>query len=210
MKIAVIGATGRTGKQFVLQALEKGHQVTVLVRSPNKLEIEHAQLRVIVGDVLNITDAHSIVNGQDAVFIALGAAGKSTIRADGTEQIVKAMVELGEGPHLVVVSSLGVDESRAQMSFLVRMVIPFILRDALADHLKQERHVRQSGLPWTILRPTALGDGLATGRVTATLPPQHVKAQPPVSRADVAAFALSVLENHSHLQQAVTLTASTD
>lgn len=40
LKILVFGATGRTGKEVVKQALEKGHHVTAVVRTPEKVDIQ--------------------------------------------------------------------------------------------------------------------------------------------------------------------------
>ena len=39
-KLVVFGATGRTGREVVKQALEKGHHVTAVVRTPEKLNIQ--------------------------------------------------------------------------------------------------------------------------------------------------------------------------
>lgn len=47
MKLAVLGATGPSGQEIVKDALERGHQVVALVRSPEKLcEIKHENLQV--------------------------------------------------------------------------------------------------------------------------------------------------------------------
>lgn len=209
MKIAVIGATGGTGKPFIMQALEHQHHVTALARSPQKLDIQHPQLEVIAGDALQPEDVRRVVTGQDAVLCALGsgnATGKVTTRQDGTRHIIEALAAAGEQPHLVVISSLAVGDSKAQVSFMVRSMIAVILRNPLADHEAQEALVMHSALPWTIIRPTALGDGPLTGQVRATLPPQPVESRPPIARADVAYFALNVMETRGYLQQAVTLT----
>ena len=40
LKLVVFGATGRTGREVVKQALEKGHHVTAVVRTPEKLTIQ--------------------------------------------------------------------------------------------------------------------------------------------------------------------------
>ena len=40
LKMVVFGATGRTGKEVVKQALEKGHHVTAVVRTPEKVDIQ--------------------------------------------------------------------------------------------------------------------------------------------------------------------------
>ena len=72
MKIIIFGATGGTGQALVKQALEKGHMITVFVRNPEKVEIKHANLAVIKGDVLDATSVKGAVVGHDAVLVALG------------------------------------------------------------------------------------------------------------------------------------------
>src|SRR5712691_1620443 len=52
-RVLIVGATGGTGQQLVTQALERGYAVTALVRDPSRLQIDHAQLTVIQGDVLD-------------------------------------------------------------------------------------------------------------------------------------------------------------
>ena len=51
MKLLVLGATGGTGKHIVSQALEAGHEVTVLARDRAKAGPEQPRLRVVEGDV---------------------------------------------------------------------------------------------------------------------------------------------------------------
>jgi putative NADH-flavin reductase len=46
MKIAVLGATGGTGVEFVKEALSADHEVVAVVRSPSKLKIQHERLKV--------------------------------------------------------------------------------------------------------------------------------------------------------------------
>jgi len=68
MKIAVFGATGPTGQQLVKQALQKGHNITVLARNPSKIAIENKNLTVIKGNALSYEDVEKTVKGQDAVL----------------------------------------------------------------------------------------------------------------------------------------------
>jgi FlaA1/EpsC-like NDP-sugar epimerase len=72
MRLLVIGATGGTGRELVQQALAHGHQVTAFVRDPARLQIEHANLRVAKGDVLDYATVEAAMRGQDAVVSALG------------------------------------------------------------------------------------------------------------------------------------------
>src|SRR5712691_3765930 len=63
MRLLIVGATGGTGRQLIAQALERGHAVTALVRNPAKLQIEHPQLKVIPGDVLDYGSVDAAVRG---------------------------------------------------------------------------------------------------------------------------------------------------
>src|SRR6185503_1776314 len=71
MRVLVVGATGGTGRQLVQHALEQGHQVTAFVRNPARLGIEHENLRIVKGDVLDYASVESAMRGQSAVLCAL-------------------------------------------------------------------------------------------------------------------------------------------
>jgi putative NADH-flavin reductase len=49
MRILIFGATGRTGRELVSQALRRGHDVSAFVRNPGKLTVVDARLRVVQG-----------------------------------------------------------------------------------------------------------------------------------------------------------------
>lgn len=53
MKLAIFGATGKTGIEIVRQAIEKGHAVTAFVRDSSRLAIKHEHLSTIAGDVFD-------------------------------------------------------------------------------------------------------------------------------------------------------------
>jgi putative NADH-flavin reductase len=72
VKLLVVGATGGTGSRLVQQALQQGHLVTAFARDPAKMQVTHANLRVVRGDVLQPDTVDTAVAGQDAVLSALG------------------------------------------------------------------------------------------------------------------------------------------
>ncbi len=72
MKIAIFGGSGRTGQHLVKQALEKGHQVVVLARNPDKLTINHPNLTIIQGDVKDINAVQQTIADVKAVLSVLG------------------------------------------------------------------------------------------------------------------------------------------
>nr|XP_055167723.1 flavin reductase (NADPH) isoform X2 [Nyctereutes procyonoides] len=78
-KIAIFGATGRTGLTTLAQAVQAGYEVTVLVRDASRLPPEGPQpAHVVVGDVLNAANVDKTVAGQDAVIILLGTRNDLT------------------------------------------------------------------------------------------------------------------------------------
>ena len=165
MKLLVFGSTGGTGRELVAQALDQGHSVSAYARDPAKIkDLQHSSLKVVRGDVLDLPAVEDAVAGQEAIFSTIGAgAGRTTLRQEGTRNIVEAMQRKGV-KRLISLSSLGVGESRANLPFFTRyIVVGVFLRHAFADHESQEAVVRESSLDWTIVRPPHLKDGLRTG-----------------------------------------------
>jgi putative NADH-flavin reductase len=70
MKIALIGATGYVGPYLLHEALQRGHDVTAIVRNPEKITVENPHLTVVKGDVLNENEVAELVAGHDAVISA--------------------------------------------------------------------------------------------------------------------------------------------
>jgi len=203
MRIVIFGSTGGTGWKLVEQALDQGHHVTAQARSPAKLEkLEHPELDVIRGDVLNQTDVEHAVAGQGAVLCAIGSGAKrTTLREDGTRNIVAAMEKTGVS-RLICLSSLGVGDSRANLPFFTKYVIVGVfLRHAFADHERQEAAVRTSSLEWTIVRPPHLMDGPRTGSYRVGFSPTDREIQGKISRADVADFMLKQLTDDSYIRK---------
>jgi uncharacterized protein YbjT (DUF2867 family) len=200
MNILIFGANGKTGRELIKQALEQEYTVTAFVRDAAKLELEHAQLKVVVGQVTDVTDVEQAVQGQDAVLSTLGSRSlkKNPALTAGIRNIVQAMKTQGIG-QLVYQSSLGVGDSRQRIGFVFRyLIIPLVLRNAIADHTEKERMIQQSGLDWVIVRPAGLTDGPRTGKY------QHgelIQFGARISRADVADFMLKQLTDNTYLQK---------
>jgi putative NADH-flavin reductase len=207
MKLVIFGATGTVGRQVVEQALEQGHTVTAFARNLAKLDIQHPQLGFAQGDVMDASAVEQVIRGQDAVVCVLGAGKqlKSTIRSEGTRQIIQAMEKVGMR-RLICLSTLGTGDSWGNLDFYWKYVMfGFILRQVFADHERQEALVRNSNLDWTIVRPGALTDGPLTGQYRHSFPSSDRNIALQVSRADVADFILKQLSDQSSLHQTPSL-----
>jgi putative NADH-flavin reductase len=194
MKLAVFGATGPTGIQLTRQALERGHEVTVLARHPEALEITHPRLRVVRGDVLEPADSRPVVAGADAVISALGIGYRrhtTTVYSAGTRNILAAMDEAGVR-RLLVVSTSSLDLPRRRelaLWLVVRCLLHPMLHRPYADCALMEEIVRQSPADWTIARAARLTGGQATGRYRIAVN-DRLRGSWSISRADLAGYLL--------------------
>jgi putative NADH-flavin reductase len=203
MKVLVFGSTGGTGRELVSQALEQGHDVTAYARTTAKIaDLEHPNLRVAHGDVLDQDAVEAAVFGQEAVFCAIGAgAERTTIRSDGTRVIIDAMEKAGVR-RLICLSSMGVGDSRDLLPFFTKyIVVGIFLRHAFADHERQEVIVNQSSLDWIIVRPPHLTDGPRTGIYRHGFATTDRNIQGRIARADVADFMLKQADDDTYVRQ---------
>lgn len=206
LHILIIGATGGTGRQLVRQALELGHQVTAFVRAPAKLKIEHPNLRVVKGNVLDYASVESAMRGQNAVVCALGHKRwfyPNKILFEGTRNILRAM-KTCDVPRLVCESSLGIGNSVGRLGLLYTFfVIPLILPFIFWDKVRQEKLIAESGVDWVIVRPAVLTNGAARGSYRHGPNLGNFLRTNRISRADVADFMLKQLTDDTYLGTAV-------
>lgn len=201
MKLIIFGSTGSIGRQLVRQGLEHGHLVTAFTRAPSKLDIRHDNLKIVRGNAMDLPSVEKAVQGQDAVLCSLGAGAKGTVRARGTKNIIRAMERAGVR-RFVCQSSLGVGDSWGNLNLFWKYVMfRGFLRQAYADHVSQEDHVRQSDLDWTIVRPAAFTDGNRTGEYRHGFPGNDKTTKLKVSRDDVAEFILKQLTHEEYLRK---------
>ena len=211
MKLLLLGATGRTGKQLLAQALDRGYEVTALVRSDSKIEAgKHPpRLRVRIGDVTEAAILESALDGQDAVISALGSNRLTELLGTdfitrSTRAIISAMQRRGVN-RLVMLSALGVGETAALAPLLVRLVFRTVLRAVGEDKAAGEAHLQASNLDWTLVYPSQLTDGPLTGKYRSGQD-LRVRGMAKISRADVAHFMLGEIGNTRYSRKAAILT----
>jgi uncharacterized protein YbjT (DUF2867 family) len=202
MRVLVIGATGGSGRQLVQQALARGHQVTAFVRDPAKLQIEHANLRIAQGNVLDYPTVESAMRGQDAVLSALGHLKfyrPTRIQSDGMRNILRAM-ETCDVPRLVCETALGIGNSVGRLGLpYTFLLVPLILPFYFWDKVRQEDLIRSSDRDWIIVRPGVLTNKPGRGTYQHGVNAGSYLLPGLVSRADVAAFMLKQLKDDTYL-----------
>lgn len=206
MKLLILGATGRTGRSLLEQALAAGHEVTALARDPARLTVQHARLRVLPGDVQDREAVAAAIAGQDAVVSALGPTRE---RPSGKEMLttgagnILAGMQRHDVRRLVYLTGAGVPDPRDEPPGLPARVMVSLLKlmagDVLRDSEQAVRQIRESDRDWTILRAPRLGDGPAQGAYRIGY---HRPGFQPIARADVAAALLKQVTDDAYRRQA--------
>jgi putative NADH-flavin reductase len=198
-----LGATGATGRALVEQALAAGHEVTAYVRDSTKLP--PGPVRTVTGDfLLNSATLDDAMRGQDAVISALGV-GQSFKPGGLIERAAPRIVDAMQSANvrrLVFTSAFGVGPTWPDTPLLPRLFMRTLLRRIYADKEAGEAAIRQSTVDWTIVYPAGLTAGPRTdrARVGEHLP---LRGFPTVSRADVAAVLLRVIEDRATIRSSL-------
>jgi putative NADH-flavin reductase len=200
MQIVILGATGGIGRYLVSGALERGHNVTAYVRSPNKVLDKHRNLKVVAGDLFDEQRMAAVLKGHDVILSAYGpnAMGPSTERRDFGRTLVAAMNRSGVGRVQVVSSAFLFRDGGLPVFLLSHTLFVYVSRDMAA----MEQEFVGTGLDWTMVRPPRLTNGQGT---------QHYRVRDGhlpsggflISRSDVAHFMLGEVERGEHVRQIV-------
>jgi len=202
MKILILGSTGGTGQQLVLQSLEQNHEVTALARDPSKLTIKHPMLTVIKGNVLDKDLLTQIVEGKDAVISSLGL-GRSLNPHDLITNTVNLLIPImmeKNVSRLIFLSAFGVGETFIQANFFQKLIFRLPLKNMYADKTKADAQIRNSKLNWTLVYPVLLTNKSRTGnyQVGERLP---MKGMTKIPRADVADFMIGQLTDNFYIRK---------
>ena len=161
MKLTIFGATGATGTCLTEQALAAGHQVTAVVRDPARMSgPARAGLRVITANLMDPAEISEPVAGADAVLAAFGprGTGPTTVLREGTRSVIEAMHKEGTRRLVALSGSIVTDEGEGPaLRYLVKpLARGTFMRNVNADMVGAEEEIRESGLDWTIFRPSII------------------------------------------------------
>lgn len=158
MKVLLTGGTGFVGGAVLEQLCTDGHEVVLLARHPDSAKSlqtnqKHPNISVVAGDILKPETLVAASNGCDAVVHLVGIIAESgrvtfeQVHHVGTRNMVEAAKNSGV-QRFVHMSALGTR--------------PNAIARYHQSKWEAEECVRNSGLDWTIFRPSIIygpGDG---------------------------------------------------
>lgn len=198
-RILVIGASRGIGYETVKRALELGHEVRGMARNTTALGSDNSALEPFPGDATDPGQVTKALVGMDAVIHALGVRvtlqtpfQPVTLFSRSTEVLVSAMEKSGPR-RLLAVTGIGCGDSISALSRVEINARDLTLGPIYRDKNLQETIIRNSGLNWTLVRPTFLTRGARTGRYKVMSEPGTWR-NGMISRADVADFLVSQVD----------------
>lgn len=207
MKVAVIGASGKVGSLVLQEAIDRGHEVTAIVRDAGRLE--NKEVPVIEKNILDLSTDD--VKNFDVVVNAFGAPiGEEQAHVDAGHVLIEALKDTDT--RVIIVGGAGslyVDENKT-----VRLMdTPEFPDVALPTAKGQGRNLQElqetSNISWTFISPSAVFDpeGNRTGSYQAGQDHLLVnsKGESYISYADYAIAVLDEIENPQHINARFTV-----
>ncbi|NJN17330.1 MAG: SDR family oxidoreductase [Oscillochloris sp.] len=203
MQISVFGASGRTGRPLIEQALAQGHQIVGLVRDPAKLPIQHERLQVVQGDISDPQAVDQAIAGSEAVISVIGHVKHSPadLQAVATRNIIAAM-RRHNVRRLVSLTGAGVRAPQDQpklFDHVIRFALKTMAGDVLRDAIAHAELIQSSDLDWVIVRGPMLTDGPRAGNYRVGW--VGVNTSPRITRADLADFLLTQATDQRYIRK---------
>ncbi|WP_067700262.1 SDR family oxidoreductase [Nocardia jejuensis] len=190
--IVITGATGTIGSEIVRQLIERGVKVRAVTRDPDRARFPGG-VEVVRGDYADTASMAAAMTGAEAAFL-VGLLGPDYVELD--RALVAAARDAGVR-RVVKLSAIGTGDAA--------------LGRVGTWHLPGEQAVRDSGVAWTILRPSSFASNTFSwiDPVRAGGPVPNLTgsgAQGVIDPRDVAAVAVAALLSPDHDGRVYTLT----
>jgi uncharacterized protein YbjT (DUF2867 family) len=199
--ILVVGSTGLLGGQIARRLIGRGAAVRVLVRSGSSGIAEAA---AVTGDLKDRASLDAACRGVTTVITTANSAQRggddnvSSVDLQGNLSLIDAAAGAGVR-HFIFISAAAVDEASP---------VPLFAAKARA-----ERHLRDSGMSWTVIAPHVymdvwfpiiIGSALAAGKPVALVGGGQ-RRHSFIAVDDVAAFAVAAVDHPAAINQRLVL-----
>lgn len=194
MRIAILGASGRTGSTLVEQAVERGHEVVALARTPGKVTVPAPRKVETRRADVSSPETFPDLSDVDVTVSAIGIG-----KGDGPGALVAGARLLAESKiRMVWLSALGSGVSSRSGGLIYSLVMRVFVGSELAEKAEADQIALNAGA--TVFHAPDVTDGpLSPTRHVVPLAELRRPLLPPrISRATVAALLLDEAETGGH------------
>jgi putative NADH-flavin reductase len=205
MKVILYGASGNAGSRILRELQSRGHDVTAVVRNPEKLP---AGIKSVRDDLSNVDRIAEIISGADAVVSAYMPPPDDTDQlVAATGRIVNAVRQAGN-PRLIVVGGAASLEVAPGVTLLSSGHLPAPWIPIATSHARTLDLLKSTDIPWTYFSPAGFFEpGQRTGRFRLGKDQLITDAngQSRISFEDYAVALVDELEHPAHIRQRFTV-----
>lgn len=205
MKVVVFGASGGIGKWAVKHSLMKGYEVVAYVRNPKKIKLKDQLLKVVKGEISDLTAMAEAMKGADAAIWCVGINLNDKLVGNdeiiGVENLLKAMKTTGV-KRIIAWATTSVKAEDDKLSLLT--FLPPILARFKYPNGKRELNaianlLKRSDTDWTIVRFLGPTDKPYTGKVKVSFGDRGIKWF--ISREDIGSFMVNQIEDKQYVHR---------
>jgi uncharacterized protein len=204
MKVALYGATGKTGSRILKELVSRGHRVIAITRNPAKLPQPGPGVVVTQDDLSDPKKIAAAVNGAEAVVSAYAPPQDDVDAIVGvTERQVEALSHKANA-RLIVVGGAGGLNVAPGVALVDSAYFPEPYKPIARAHIKAFNVLRGSSIDWTYLAPAAYFEpGERTGKFRLGKDELIANAQQEsrISMEDYAIALVDELERPRHRRQ---------
>jgi uncharacterized protein len=155
MKVALYGATGKSGSRILKELVSRGHQVIAISRNPAKIPATGTTVSIRQDDLSNPVQIAAAIEDADAVVSAYAPPQDDPDAIVGvTQRQVEAVSHAGKA-RLVVVGGAGGLNVAPGVSLVDSGYLPAAVLPIAKAHVKALRVLEESNADWTYLAPAA-------------------------------------------------------
>ena len=205
-KIAIIGASGYVGTALLNEAVKRGHQVSALVRHPEKITA-NANVTAVKADVLDTDGLAALLKGHDLVISAYNPGWQEAdirnIHIKASKSITEAVKKAGI-KRLIAVGGAGSLEINGQQLVDSPEFPAEYKEGALGARQALNDLKAETTLDWTFVSPAILlvpGEASGTFRLGKDSPVFDDKGESKITVGDLAVAIIDEAEQGKHIRQ---------
>jgi len=208
MKILLIGGSGNIGQRILKEALNKGFEVTSLQRNVEALTVQHPNLTVIKGDLLNEAELPALLSKNDVIISAISPASGLTpeLFKKANEILINSLQHQAD-KRIIIVGGAGSTEISPGLKLMNSPImdsLPAEWKPAILMHAEVLELYKNSGLNWTYFSPAShieAGERTGVYRLGTTNMIFDANGESKISYEDYAVALVNEIENKQFPKQ---------